>query len=202
MAAVKTDIENSIKSKKPGKLIFTKDFHHLGSLNAIHFALHHLNKIGLIESLTRGIYYKSGDLPPTLEKIAEAIAEREKARILPSGNYALNKLGISTQVPGNLVLYTDGSPRTLHIGKRQIRFKRTTPKILSLKGELSKLAVLALKEIGQKKVQESEIDRIIEVVKNENTEALLHDIALAPAWIAEILGKALKANGISRFLPT
>lgn len=71
-----------------------------------------------------------------------------------------------------------------------------------MKGELSKLAVQALKEIGQKKVQKSEIDRIIEVVKNENTEDLLHDIALAPAWIAEILGKALKANGIYRFLPT
>lgn len=38
---------------------------------------------------------------PSIEQIAEMIARRDKARIVPTGIYALNKLGISTQVPMN-----------------------------------------------------------------------------------------------------
>ena len=62
------------------------------------------------------------------QEVAEAIAKRDRIRTVPTGSYALNALGLSTQVPMNIVLLTDGSPREIKVGKRKIKFKKTTPK--------------------------------------------------------------------------
>ena len=51
-----------------------------------------------------------GILYPTFEEIAAAIARRDKAKIVPTGIYALNQLGLSTQLPMNVVYLTEGSP--------------------------------------------------------------------------------------------
>ncbi len=53
---------------------------------------------------------------PSIEQIAETITRRDKARIVPTGIYALNRLGISTQVPMNIVYLTDGVTRKVSLG--------------------------------------------------------------------------------------
>ena len=40
-----------------------------------------------------------GELQPSVEEVAQAIARRDKARIIPTGIYAENILGLTTQVP-------------------------------------------------------------------------------------------------------
>jgi len=90
-----------------------------------------------------------GVLYPTVEAIAHEIAKRDKARIVPTGDYALHVLGLYTQIPMNVVFLTDGAARTIQVGKgKEIRFKRTVPKNLSYKSERLMLVVSALKEIG------------------------------------------------------
>jgi hypothetical protein len=63
---------------------------------------------------------------PTTEQIAEAIAKRDKARIIPTGAYALHMLGLSTQIPMNVVYLTDSSARKVKVGKQTIVFKKTS----------------------------------------------------------------------------
>src|SRR5690554_3784269 len=133
----------------------------------------------------------AGTLTPSAEEVAEAIAKRDKIRTVPSGGYALNALGLSNQIPMNIVLLTDGSPRVIKIGKRTIKFKKTTPKNLMAKGKISRLAIQALKEIGNGKVSEQEEQRIVTLLKKENQKYLLHDITLAPVWIQKIMKKAI-----------
>ena len=90
-------------------------------------------------------------------------------RTLPTGSYALNALGLSSQVPLNLVLLSDGSPRMIRVGKRFIRFKRTSPKNLVTKGKISRLVIQALKEIGNRKItdtQEKKREKLISVSYN------------------------------------
>ena len=106
---------------------------------------------------------------------------------MPTGSYALNALGLSTQVPMNIVLLTDGSPREIKVGKRTIKFKKTTPKNLLAKGRISRLVIQALKEIGNGKVTEEEKQKILAILKEENEKDLKHDIALAPVWIQKIM---------------
>ena len=64
-------------------------------------------------------------------------------------------------------------------------------KNLSAKGEISKLVIQALKEIGLNNQTAIEEERIIELLKKENPKHIMHDIKLAPVWIQKIMKKAL-----------
>jgi len=91
-----------------------------------------------------------------------------------------------------IVLLTDGSPREIKIGKRTIKFKKTTPKNLMAKGKISRLVIQALKEIGIGKITEAEERKILQLLKGENQKNLIHDIKLTPVWIQKIMKKAGK----------
>src|SRR5690606_26776814 len=124
-----------------------------------------------------------GKVLPSIEDIAKAIAKRDRAKIVPTGNYAMYKLGLTTQVPLNIVYYTDTSARKIKIGKQIITFKKASSKNLALVGEISKLAIQALRTIGKDKVTDEEKTQIQEILKNENPKHLQHDLQLAPVWI-------------------
>ncbi len=156
-------------------------------------------KSGEIERLASGIYYRPsysdliGKLTPSIENVAKAIAKRDRARIVPTGAYAENRLGLSTQVPMNIVYLTDGSARKIKIGNRSIVFKKVSPKSVAMIGEISGLAIQALKSIGKENVYEREIKHIQELLlKHEKATRLEHDIRIAPAWIRKIFLPVLK----------
>lgn len=198
--SIEKQIEKSIKSKPKGVLIIPDDYIDYGSSDAIRKALDRLEDKQVIIRVAQGIYVRPkvskllGSLVPSAEEVAEAIAKRDRIRTLPTGSYALNALGLSTQVPMNIVLLTDGSPREIRVGKRKIKFKKTTPKNLLAKGKISRLVIQALKEIGNGKVTQEEEIKIINLLKKEEIKDLMHDIALAPVWIQKIMRKAVE-NG-------
>jgi len=190
-------IEALINAAQEGTIFLTRDFSDLGSAGAVSVSLHRLCKRNAITRLARGIYAKpeiskllNKEVRPSLDKIAKAIARRDKARIHPTGSYALYQLGLSTQIPLNVVYYTDGKARKVKVNDRTIQFKKTTPKKLSYRGELSRLIILAMSEIGKGKLKEEEERRLKELIKKEDIVKLKHDIQLAPQWIAEFLAKA------------
>lgn len=197
MKSIETQILEKIRSIPKGVLVFPEDLQHLGSAEAVRVSLHRLEKENTIKRVAQGIYVRPkiskliGVLVPTAEQVAEAIAKRNRIRTIPTGSYALNALGLSTQVPMNIVLLTDGSPREIRVGKRKIKFKKTTPKNLLAKGKISRLVIQALKEIGNDKVTAEEETKIIALLKKEDVKDLKHDIALAPVWVQKIMQKAL-----------
>lgn len=195
--SIEDKILEHIEALPKGELLLPVDFSELGSSEAVRLSLFRLEKEGVITRVAQGIYVRPkessliGKLLPSAEEVAEAIAKRDHIRTLPTGSYALNALGLSTQVPMNIVLLTDGSPREIKVGKRKIKFKKTTPKNLMAKGKISRLAIQALKEIGNGKVSMEEEKKIIDLLKREDIKDLKHDIALAPVWIQKIMKKAL-----------
>lgn len=198
--SIENQIVERIESFPKGELLLPTDFSDLGSSEAVRIALFRLEKEGVINRVAQGIYVRPkiskliGVLVPSAEEVAEAITKRDRIRTVPTGNYALNALGLSTQVPMNIVLLTDGSPRIIKIGKRTIKFKKTTPKNLLAKGKISRLVIQALKEIGNGKVTAEEENKIMDLLKKEDLKDLKHDIALAPIWVQKIMTKALN-NG-------
>ena len=197
MQSIEKQIEQVIKSKPRGTLVLPADFLLFGTSKAVQKSLERLEDKQFIIRVAQGIYVRPkiskliGPLIPSAEEVAEAIAKRDRIRTVPTGSYALHALGLSTQVPMNIVLLTDGSPREIRVGKRTIRFKRTTPKNLLAKGKISRLVIQALKEIGNGKVSEKEEQKILELLQKEDSKDLKHDIALAPVWIQKIMKKAL-----------
>lgn len=197
MLSIEDQIETRIKSKPRGTLFFTDDFVSFGSSKAIQKALERLCNKGIITRAARGIFVRPiiseyiGEVLPTAEEVAKTIAKRDKIKIVPTGAQALHQLGLSPQIPLKLVYLTDGAPREIQVGNRTIKLKRTTPKNLLAKGKISGLVIQALREIGQKDLNEDLESRIIEILQKEDKKNLERDLALAPVWIREILRKVL-----------
>jgi len=186
-----------IKKSKRGSLFFIDDFISQGNSEAIRKALQRLVKYGELVRIATGIYVRPeidpviGQVTPGIDAIAKAIARRDKARIIPTGVYALNRLGLSTQVPMNMVYLTDGTSRKVKVGNRIITFKRASPKNLTAIGAISSLVIQALKTTGKDKLSVNEIERIQFLLKKEKTSHLKHDLRLAPEWIRLIMQNVL-----------
>jgi hypothetical protein len=195
--SIEYNILCKIKKARRGSLFFTDDFLRFGTAKAVSKALERLVNAHEATRIARGIYTRPakdpvlGEIMPGAEAITSAIAKRDKARIVLTGATALNVLGLSTQIPMNVVYLTDGAARKIILGKRKIIFKKTSPKNLSAIGKISSLCIQALKEIGKDKATEKEKKKIIEHLKKEEPSRLEHDIRLAPEWIRVIMRQAL-----------
>lgn len=191
-------IENSLSKRKRGDLVFISDFRGAGADAAIRKSLSRMTNKGKLKRVAHGIYYIPkvdpviGELVPSAEEIAEKLAKKERVHISPTGLYALNKLGLSTQVPTKLNYLTDGVPRTLTVGRMKIRFKSTTSKKLAMKGEISKLLLLALEEIDIPIIEPERETKIVELLRKEEPTKLKHDLTLTTGRIYDYIIKLLK----------
>lgn len=190
-------IENKVLehliNKQKGKIYFSNDFASLGSSDSIRKSLSNLVKREVIIRLTQGIYLypkidkEFGVLYPSVDDVCRAIAKRDKARIEPTGVFALHSLGLSTQIPVNVVYLTDGIPRKIKYGNRTIKFKKTAPKNLAMKGKVSSLAIAALKQLGKENVTQEVELQLTKALKKESLENIQHDARLAPEWISKLI---------------
>jgi len=174
--------------------VFTPShFKGLGSRDAIASALKRHKQSGLIRRLGHGLYdYPRkhpdiGVLEPSLDMVAKALAGREAIRLQPSGAYAANLLGLSTQVPMRVVYLTDGPSRTVKVGNREIVLKSTTPKNMAMAGSISGLVIQALRYLGRKNVDHDTIARLDRRLDDDARRQLMKNIRYIPSWIAEIV---------------
>lgn len=148
---------------------------------------------GTLQKVSQGIYVKPrmsrfGPVLPSVDKIVQAIAVRDKAQVLPSGNTALNMLGLSTQVPVNYTYLTTGSERAIMLDSCKIVLKRGVPKNFCYRTRLAALLVQALKALGQNNVEEGELQTIRELISKETDWSVFaQDVARMPIWMRRIL---------------
>jgi len=187
------EIRNRIMQHGEGQLYVVGDFADLNNDALVTRVLSRLEKEKFLIRLSQGVYLypgrnRYGIHRPSINAIAKAIAEKDKARIIPSGLTALNVLGLSTQVPMNAVYLTNGTPRTVTVGNRKIIFKKSVPRNFAYQSELFPLAVSAMKEIGEENVNDDIIFKIKEILaKEENQEIIKQDFLIAPHWIRKKL---------------
>ena len=122
--SIDNKIINRIYGHGKGWVFTPVHFSDLGSRDAVASALKRYRQSGHIRQLARGLYdYPRTDpdlgmLPPSPDAVARALAGRDAVRLQPSGAYAANLLGLSTQIPMKIVYFTDGRSRTVQIGKK------------------------------------------------------------------------------------
>jgi hypothetical protein len=105
----------------------------------------------------------------------------------PTGAYAANLLGLSTQIPMRIELYTNGPKKTIHIGKQEIILKPTTPKNMIGAGTKSGLILHALKQIGKDNVTDEMIKQIRSKIEEQDIKHIKKQIQFAPVWVAKIM---------------
>ena len=194
--SIEKKVLEQIKKSNRGRLLFAGDFVRLGEQKTINKVLERLTNEGVILRISRGIYcYPKidkvlglGVLYPTLEDIAEAVAKRDKARIVPTGIYALNRLGFSTQIPMNIVYLTDGSERKLNLSNgATIEFRNAAPKNFAFKSQLAMLLTFAYKNIGKDNIAPEILAHTKELLAKEDRKVIEKDYQLMPAWVSSII---------------
>lgn len=192
-------IHLKIKNSKNGKLFFNSSFpgfddEYVGQI------LSDLADKKVLHRLSRGVYLKTqetryGLVYPPVEKIAKAIAKRDKANIVATGETALYILGLTTQVPMNAVFLTSGSKRDIRIGERTIKFKNATPKTFLIRGTQTSMIVQAMKAIGEKNMSDEYMSRISSLILHQaEKETISNDLKAMPVWIRRIFVKTLKKD--------
>ncbi|MEX0792780.1 MAG: DUF6088 family protein [Pirellulaceae bacterium] len=190
--SIDSKIVAAIRRRGRGAIFVPVDFLDIGSREAVDVALHRLVLRGTIRRLARGIYEFPkehpvlGQLQPSAEDIARAMAGRDRTRLQPTGAYAANALGLSEQVPAKVVFLTDGPARTVKIGPTTIQLRRTTPKNMETAGRLSGLLIQALRELGQAHVTPARLSHLKRTIPTDKRRELLKDIRFAPAWMHPI----------------
>lgn len=197
---ISKQIEKKIITLPKGSVIFIDDFLDQFEYETARKALQRFHNNNQIMRLSRGLYYRPkesellGVIKPSAEQIAEAISKRDQARIRPTGSYAQYKLGLSTQIPMNVVYLTDGSPRTIHVGNQKITFKKTSTKNLAVDHALTSLIIHGLREIGEGNVEPNHLSQIREIIKkSDESKKIRENIKFAPVWIQKIVHNLLKS---------
>ena len=193
--SINSQIEAKVRRAKPGQIFLPSDFKDLGTSTAIRKALSRLVEQKVLVRMGQGIYATPihdkvfGDVLPSMEEIAATLAKKDHVKIMPTGQYALNKIGLSTQVPMKMVYLTNGTKKNITLGKSSIVFQPTTTKKLAMIGTITSLLFLGLEELDLDYLSKSDTNKIINLLKKEDEKKLKHDLKLAPSRISDFVIK-------------
>ncbi len=175
------------------KIDFVAEF---GEVN-IHQALSGLARAGRIRRVCHGVYdypryseLLGQALSPDVDQVAQALARKFHWRIQPSGDAALNLLGLSTQVPGKWVYLSDGPNREYAIGEdgaQALIFRKSALKDTGFKNRESGLMVQALKALGKEPVDQAVIETLRQRLDPTIRERILKDTRAVTGWIYQII---------------
>lgn len=190
-----------IRAHGRGFVFTTKLFSSLADDSAsVRTALTRLVQKGTIRRLAHGLYDfpevhpKIGPIMPSTQKVIEAIKASEAIEVQPTGAYAANLLGLSTQIPMRIELYTNGPKRTIRFGNQQILLKPTTPKNMIGAGNMAGLILHALRQIGKENVNIEMIEQIKSQIEEKDFKHIKKQVAFAPVWIAKIMRSLISKN--------
>lgn len=182
-----------------GRIFFLEDFAPLNDPVSVRQFICGLVDEGFIIRLARGIYcypqlaigeYSSKMMIPDEETIAYALAERENVRIIPYGDYAAQKLGLSGMIISCNKYLTDGSPRTINLSStRKIYFNHTSEvKMFAFCNDKMQMLSSAIRALGKKYFDDAEKKRKVRDILREIPEPeFSKDIILPPAWVGKII---------------
>lgn len=196
MQSVANKILSRIHGRGRGWVFSSSDFVHEFTREEIDNALSDLTKKRKIRRVYRGIYdypkysqILEQDLSPDFDKVANAMARKFNWRIQPSGDAALNLLGLSTQVPGRIIYLSDGPTRKYSIGNYTLEFKKSALKNVGFRHKESGLIVQALKALGKDHVAKISLEEIRKNLDLTKSEKIIKDTKSVTSWIYDYIKK-------------
>ncbi len=199
--SVKDQIEEKIRRAPKGKLYVLSDFSDIGSYATIQKTVSLMVTAGVLEQVFKGIYKKPNynsvlqrHIPSLPSDIALAYARKNNWKIVPSGDIALNQLGLTTQVPNRYQYISCGPTRKLVLENNQeIYFKHVEVRESNLSAT-SSLVIEALKAMGKEKVDEAILATIKSKLTDKQFIQLKKESIRARTWIRDLILKMEKID--------
>ena len=131
---LKTQVIRQILDSAQSQVWTASDFATLGSRAALDKVLQRLVATRELRRIDRGLYDRptrnelTGKATvPDYRAVIQAVARRDKVRLLLDGMTAANDLGLTTAVPARIEVLVDARLRPIRVGNQTIHFKTAAP---------------------------------------------------------------------------
>lgn len=187
-----------------GNVFTPKDFLDLSNDETVRKILSRLVKERKIRRLLRGVYdYPSfskmlnAPVAPDPDAIARAMARAHGWTIIPTGETALNILGLSTQVPAQWQYFSDGPTKKYPWEGGVLVLKHRTNKETTTLSPKTALVVQALKTLGQANVDTKVLATLRSKLDARDLKRAIREARYVTSWVYEIIKRltAGKAPG-------
>ena len=196
----KQEILNRIENFESNQVFIANDFFDIAGYETVRSTLNRLVEDKVIIRIMKGIYYKPKYIEligeyeaPSVNEVANAIARKYNWTIAPSGNTALNLLGLSTQVPAKWTHISDGRYANFSFGNVTIEFKRRSNGDISKMSTLTSMVIQSIKAIGKDKITNEQIDYLKKKLSDKEKSELLSDSKTTSAWVYGVIKKISEA---------
>lgn len=201
MSDIRSSIDALIETAGPGHVWVPSDFAHLGNRDVVDKTLQRMVLAGQLRRIDRGLYDKPTlnrltmrPTTPDYRAVVDAIARRDRLRMLVDGMTAANDLGLTDAVPARVTIHTDARRRAIKLDNLNIQFKQTAPSRLYWAGRPAMRVVQALYWL--KDTLASDHDRIaarLARIFSDPTYGdaiwmdLLEGFSMLPEWMQSLL---------------
>ena len=196
----KQEILNRIDNFESRQVFIANDFFDIAGYETVRSTLNRLVEDKVIVRIMKGIYYKSKYIEligeyeaPSVDEVANAIARKYNWTIAPSGNTALNLLGLSNQVPAKWTYISDGRYATFSFDNVIIEFKHRNNGDISKMSTLTAMVIQSIKAIGKDKITSKHVDYLRGKLSEKEKTELLMDSKTTSAWVYCIIKKISEA---------
>lgn len=192
-------IKMRIGGLPPGAVLIPSDFLDIAPSDAVRKSLSRLEADGTLRRVLRGVYdvpeysaFLGEAIAPDPHRVAQALARNHGWSIAPSGDAALNMLGLSTQVPSVWDYISDGPSRKYEFDNTTLRFRHRTNKEISGLSEKTAMVIQAIKTLGRENIDADMLARLGAVLTSEDKAVLRTQAQQSTVWIYEIIKKLTK----------
>ena len=188
--SIKKQIENRIRTANTDAVFEISDFLDIADYETVRKSLFRFEKEGFLRRILPGVYDRpqysellKEYIAPSMHQIALALARNYNWTIAPSGDTALNQLGLSTQVVAKWSYISDGPYRAYVIGNSQIEYKHRNNKEISGMSYKTAMVIQALKALGKKRIDDAIIQKFRMRLTDEEKSSLLKESQQTTVWI-------------------
>ncbi|MCM1091416.1 MAG: DUF6088 family protein [Muribaculum sp.] len=195
-SGIYVQIKRRIELAEAGAVFLTSDFTDIATASTVRKCLGRQVEEKNIRRIMDGVYEKpiysnllKEYIPANPDAIAYAIARSFRWSIAPCGDVALNKLGLSTQVPVVWSYISDGPYRKFSWDNITLSFKHRTNREISFMSETTTLVVEALKTLGKTRVDDSVILSLRNRLPEAEKKKMIKEATGVSEWIYAIIKK-------------
>lgn len=166
---------------------------------AVRQALARLAKAGKLRRIRRGLYERPrshpimGRTPSNPLAVVESMMKARHAPWQVSGAYAANLLGLSEQVPTQLIIKTTARVPPVILGNTRIKFARVAPSSMAGSGHQAGLVVQAVRYLGPTGMTPARVERLRQQLKPAAIRELKKLIPNLPISIQPVLKDIVSA---------
>lgn len=200
--SVAKEIATRIEAMEPGSTFVPSDFHDIAGSDNANAVLSRMAKRGAVIRAIRGVYAKPKrvdalglSIPPSADAVARAIARANRWRIAPSGDTALNRLGLDTQVPAIYEYVSSGPYKKYQYGRFTIAMKHRANRDLLDCSPTTCIVIQALKALGREAANDELVHRLAQRLTPEEAVALYDETRGSTSWVFDFAKRLRREKG-------